>query len=73
MKDTFFGLRDISLHALLLWDTGTYVVSKIICRIKILWGISSRESKSKTKQTNKKTGIFNKVLWYYLAAAAALW
>ena len=29
---------------------------------------------SKTKQTNKQTtGIFNKVLWYYLAAAAALW
>lgn len=63
MKDTFFGLRDISLHALLLWDTGTYVVSKIICRIKILWGISSRESKSKTKQTNKKTekDIFFKI------------
>lgn len=31
----------------LLRDTGTCVVSKIICRIKILWSISSRESRGK--------------------------
>lgn len=42
----------------LLWNTGTYVVSKIICRVKILCSISSRESKGKIKKKKERKIFF---------------